>query len=245
MRQCKKCGEEKALEAFVVSSRAKGGRTSCCRECQAKYRADYYQANREKAKAYSLEWKAQNPNWVKDYEQRNRDAHIASSKAWKQANKDRIKAYETEYRKANAEHIRKRKAKVLAANRELHAARVSAWAKANPERKRANQGKRKASKLLRTPAWSDPTLVARVYAYAKWLEEVVGVPCHVDHIIPLQGTLASGLHDARNLRVVLGSDNCAKRNSVDHEGHTTPCALDDAGFQTFLRDERTEIPVDK
>ena len=40
---------------------------------------------------------------------------------------------------------------------------------------------------------------------------------HVDHIIPLQGAIVSGLHVEGNLRVITATENMIKRNRYEVE----------------------------
>ena len=57
---------------------------------------------------------------------------------------------------------------------------------------------------LRTPKWADMEAIRNIYLNAPEGYEV-------DHIIPLQGKLVSGLHVAENLQYLTQADNWAKK----------------------------------
>jgi hypothetical protein len=69
----------------------------------------------------------------------------------------------------------------------------------------ARSAKYRASKLLRTPGWSETAEIAEFYYNCP-------KDCHVDHIIPLQGETVSGLHVLGNLQYLLIGDNLTKSN---------------------------------
>lgn len=75
--------------------------------------------------------------------------------------------------------------------------------------------KRRTAKLTRTPPWADMDAIRAVYAEAQQLTASTGVPHHVDHIIPLQGKLVSGLHVHNNLQVLTGTENSSKHNRFE------------------------------
>jgi 5-methylcytosine-specific restriction endonuclease McrA len=90
-------------------------------------------------------------------------------------------------------------------------------AKENPEQYAAKTAKRRASKLQRTPAWltaEDHILVADYYQMAKELELIFPWKQHVDHILPLQGKLVSGLHTPLNLQILSEASNLQKSNKT-------------------------------
>lgn len=70
----------------------------------------------------------------------------------------------------------------------------------------ARTAKRRASKLLRTPTWSNLERIKEFYKNCP-------AGCHVDHIVPLQGELVSGLHVENNLQYLAVYDNLSKGNS--------------------------------
>lgn len=69
-----------------------------------------------------------------------------------------------------------------------------------------------------TPPWADLAKIQAVYDEAAEIR-ALGVECEVDHIVPLQGKTARGLHVHYNLRIVLKSDNASKRNTVDPDAY--------------------------
>jgi hypothetical protein len=86
----------------------------------------------------------------------------------------------------------------------------------NKDKIRAYRAKHRAAKLNRTPGWLRPVdlkHIEEIYNIARRLTEKTGESHHVDHIIPLQGKLVSGLHVPTNLRVIKAADNVKKSNS--------------------------------
>lgn len=67
------------------------------------------------------------------------------------------------------------------------------------------QSKYRCARLNRTPKWADLLGIQDFYSKCP-------VGYHVDHIVPLQGELVSGLHVLNNLQYLIAKDNCAKSN---------------------------------
>jgi hypothetical protein len=74
---------------------------------------------------------------------------------------------------------------------------------------------RRLKKLQRTPAWlneDDLWMIEQAYELAQFRYQLTGVLWQVDHIVPLQGVLVSGLHVPHNLRVITAYENRSKSN---------------------------------
>ena len=102
-----------------------------------------------------------------------------------QENIERIKQYAAQYRKNN-------KAKINAKTR-----------------------KRQTAQMNRTPKWlntDDYWVIQEIYDLAALRTEQTGIAWHVDHVIPLQGKLVSGLHVPNNLQVIPAVANYKKHN---------------------------------
>ena len=117
-------------------------------------------------------------------------------------------------------HKEKMKAKYyeLASGSEYRAAeqiRVCEFWRNNPQKRAEADAKRRASRLQRTPVWlseDDFWLIEQAYELAQLRTQIFGFQWHVDHIVPLQGELVSGLHVPHNLQVIPARDNLSKSN---------------------------------
>lgn len=81
--------------------------------------------------------------------------------------------------------------------------------------KRSAKMKYHTKKLQRTPKWLnsvDFVKIDMIYKNAQHLTKTTGILHEVDHIIPLQGKLISGLHVPWNLQVLTRTDNRRKHN---------------------------------
>jgi hypothetical protein len=138
-----------------------------------------------------------------------------SNRAYYARNREKACAYRAKYRAENPE-------KVSACN--------AAWREENPEIRResarktrakrvasglnaADTARRRAAKLARTPPWVD-------HGHIKTIYQDCPEGYQVDHIIPLQGELVSGLHVPWNLQHLPASENCSKNNRFDIEAYT-------------------------
>jgi hypothetical protein len=64
----------------------------------------------------------------------------------------------------------------------------------------------RCQKLNRMPFWANEEAINEVFRTCS------GDGFHIDHIIPLQGELVSGLHVANNLQKLTVKENCQKSN---------------------------------
>lgn len=80
-------------------------------------------------------------------------------------------------------------------------------------KRRYHSAKRRAAELNRTPVWADDWKIEQFYKEARKLTRLHGIQFHVDHIIPLQGRLVSGLHVQNNLQIITASENYSKNNT--------------------------------
>lgn len=126
-----------------------------------------------------------------------KECAISRGKAIYKDNKSQQKKYYAE----NADKIRKR-------NREYK----KKYRKSRPDVKRAEDAKRRADKINRTPSWANLSDIKNIYSWARLASVSTGVEHHVDHVIPLKGKTVSGLHVETNLSVVPYWENLEKNN---------------------------------
>lgn len=90
-------------------------------------------------------------------------------------------------------------------NREKTINQALSWAKNNKQQKTATNRRRELAKKQRIPKWADLNKIKNIYLNCPEGH-------HVDHIIPLQGRIVSGLHVENNLQYLKASDNIKKGN---------------------------------
>jgi hypothetical protein len=175
MRTCKKCLQEKELNAFKKHS---NGHRHVCKKCQ-----------------YVMEMT--NPTT-----HANRIARM-------QRYRDSEQGKETEKKYAQSIEGKQIRRKAIKKYEETLSGYLN---------KRITIAKRRAARIQRTPSWLtdfDKLKIKCIYAVATMLTRENKEEWTVDHIIPLQGKLASGLHVPNNLQVMRGSENYSKFNKFE------------------------------
>ena len=130
----------------------------------------------------------------------------------KTKNSEKVKARTKEYRKNHAEIVFQRKAQYRSKNKEYLKLSKIRWREENRDKHRAQRAKRRAAKKQATPKWADGKAIGKIYNQAIRFEAWLGIPFHVDHIIPLINEDVCGLHCEFNLRAIPATENLNKGN---------------------------------
>ena len=121
------------------------------------------------------------------------------------------------WQKSNRDKCNKKLNRWYRANREKGIQYVLDYGKRNPGKINALTAKRRAAKLQRTPKWLSTDQLKEIqqfYIDSTYLTFYTRTDFNVDHIIPLQGELVSGLHVPWNLQILTKAENCRKYNNL-------------------------------
>lgn len=177
----------------------------------------------EARKAYQKMYAQKNPAYarVKAWRAENPEKRAAQDARYTERHPEKVQERQDRYLERHADKVLERDRVISAAYRARHPERVSAfkkrYAQENKHKINASVAKREAAKLQRTPKWltdDDLWMVEQAYELAAQRTKLFGFAWHVDHIVPLQGKTASGLHTPVNLQVIPWVENLRKGNRL-------------------------------
>ena len=165
----------------------------------------------ERAKA----WRQANADRVKAYREANKDRRYAQTRAWNAANRDRKNELHREWSRRNPEKVQEKFADWHAGNADRVRDQQRRYRAANPGKMNALSAKKRAAKRQATPPWlteEHKRQIEAFYVLARRLSVETGIEHHVDHIEPLAGEDACGLHVPWNLQILTAAANIKKGN---------------------------------
>ena len=123
---------------------------------------------------------------------KDKEEQLEYVRQWRSKNTLRIKAWKREYR-------------------QIHRHRLTEYERT---RKLVKQRKGKYEQGIRG---REENIRRTIFRLTRVKTKETGIPHHVDHIVPLQGTTVSGFHISGNLRIVTADFNLKKGNTFTKE----------------------------
>jgi len=165
----------------------------------------------------SRRWRAENPEYGRQYSRRWREENREYVRQWSEENRDKLLEKQRQYYAENREEILERSRQWREENRERKLEYVRQYRDENRELYAAYVAKRRAAKIDRTLSHKEELtqfVMEEAAQQAKDMEELFGMPFHVDHMIPMRGEEVSGLHVWYNLQVIPAHLNFSKGNRM-------------------------------
>jgi len=199
LKMCNKCQCEKPSSEFGKDCARHDGLTYRCLACRKV-------ANTKNANVIQAQ--------KRTHYERNKAVLLKRKRENYAKNSENKKAYQRAYAAARTEEIKLKSKLFYAKNPDYY----KEFRQKYPDKVNAKEIKRKTAKMNRTPAWlteDDFWLIEQAYDLAAKRTQMFKFSWHVDHIIPLQGKIVSGLHVPLNLQVIPASINTSKQNKFE------------------------------
>lgn len=139
-----------------------------------------------------------------------RECSAEKNRAWREKNPDGFR----KWKEANSDKRASYMAQWDSKNRARKSENYRRWVDRNRAFVYARNAERQAAKLRAIPPWADMGRIAAFYKEAVRITKDTGVRHEVDHIFPLRGKMACGLHCEQNLQILTRSENARKKNHM-------------------------------
>lgn len=220
---CRDCGLTKPLSEFYFAKK-QNIYIKRCKPCYSVASKARYEKNKDKILSQQKARVAANKEavsaYMREWYKKNKEHVLARSAAYRadpvvaERETERQKRYYAE----RADIIQaKRKAAMTPERYEAHKAAWSAWARRNRPLVVAKSRTRRLRIIGATPRWVDLDAINAFYIEAAKLTVETGVPHEVDHIVPIDGKIVSGLHVPWNLQILTRTQNRSKANKLKAE----------------------------
>ena len=187
-----------------------------CKPCAREYAIVYRKANRETLRAKNRSYYSKNKSAVLGRCKNYRDTNSEEIKRRRKVKSERISIQRKGHYLAHRKRINENNKSRYRVDRTQRLIDAKIYRDSNPAKIYAANAKMYAARLQRTPTWFDveKEQIAKLYKEAHEFRNT-GIDVHVDHIIPLQGKLVSGLHTLANLQILKAAENLSKHNSFE------------------------------